>query len=250
MQSRRGGRWRSTQENLTVLSALRHFFDTYESVTPNYTAKVWLGAQGYVEQPFAGRSTAVAQVHAPWTRLPAGSTHALAITKDGPGRLYYRVGITYAPQQSALPAADAGFIVRRTYTALDNPADVTQLADGQWKIKLGARVRVTLQASASAARYQVALVDPLPAGFEPVNEALVTSERTSPSLLDSYWNYRNVRDNRVEGFQGNFVAGVHQLSYTARATTPGTFVAAPAKAEEMYSPETFGRSESNTVVVQ
>jgi hypothetical protein len=248
--SRRGGRWRSTQENLAVLSAMHHYFDAYESVTPSYTAKVWLGKEGYVEQPFVGRSTAVAQVHAPWTRLGAGTSHALAITKDGSGRLYYRVGITYAPRQSALPAVDAGFIVRRTYTALDNPSDVTQLADGRWQIKLGARVRVTLQASASAARSQVALVDPLPAGFEPVNEALVTSERTSPSELDSYWNYRNTRDNRVEGFQAVFAAGVHQLSYTARATTPGSFVAAPAKAEEMYSPETFGRSESNTVVIQ
>ena len=46
------------------------------------------------------------------------------------------------------------------------------------------------------------------------------------------------------------VCGTHVLAYTARATTPGTFVAAPAKAEEMYAPETFGRSAATVVVVE
>ncbi len=36
----------------------------------------------------------------------------------------------------------------------------------------------------------------------------------------------------------------------ARATTPGTFVVPPAKAEEMYSPEVFGRSGSDWVIVK
>jgi uncharacterized protein YfaS (alpha-2-macroglobulin family) len=44
--------------------------------------------------------------------------------------------------------------------------------------------------------------------------------------------------------------GVHRFSYSVRATTPGTFVAAPAKAEEMYNPETFGRSNGVRVVVE
>jgi uncharacterized protein YfaS (alpha-2-macroglobulin family) len=35
----------------------------------------------------------------------------------------------------------------------------------------------------------------------------------------------------------------------ARATTPGEFVVPPAKAEEMYSPEVFGRSGSDRVVI-
>ena len=44
--------------------------------------------------------------------------------------------------------------------------------------------------------------------------------------------------------------GVHNYSYTARATTPGTFVVPPAKAEEMYAPETFGRSSSDRVIIE
>jgi hypothetical protein len=35
----------------------------------------------------------------------------------------------------------------------------------------------------------------------------------------------------------------------ARANTPGIFAAAPAKAEEMYAPETYGRSNAESVAI-
>jgi uncharacterized protein YfaS (alpha-2-macroglobulin family) len=59
-----------------------------------------------------------------------------------------------------------------------------------------------------------------------------------------------MRDNRTEAFQMDVREGTHRFSYTVRAATPGTFIAAPAKAEEMYSPETFGRSNGIQVVIE
>jgi hypothetical protein len=164
--------------------------------------------------------------------------------------MYYRVGVSYAPRETNLPALDAGFIVRRSYAAVDDPADVTRLPDGRIKIRLGAKVQVTLEALVTGRRYQVALVDPLPAGFETVNEALATSERAARNELDGHWDFTNLRDERSEAFALEMGEGLHRFSYTVRAKTPGTFVAAPAKAEEMYSPETFGRSSSQTVVIE
>jgi uncharacterized protein YfaS (alpha-2-macroglobulin family) len=43
---------------------------------------------------------------------------------------------------------------------------------------------------------------------------------------------------------------VYDYDYLARATTPGTFVVPPPKAEEMYHPETFGRGRGDFVVVE
>ena len=57
------------------------------------------------------------------------------------------------------------------------------------------------------------------------------------------------RDERVEAFTSLLWDGVHEYTYVARATTPGQFVVPPPKAEEMYSPETFGRGASTRVVV-
>ena len=102
----------------------------------------------------------------------------------------------------------------------------------------------------------MALVDPMPAGFEPLNPALaVTGEvEGRRSASDSWWwtwyEHQNLRDDRAEAFSSYLWAGVHEYSYVVRATTPGTFVVPPAKAEEIYAPEVFGRSSSDTIIVQ
>jgi alpha-2-macroglobulin len=43
---------------------------------------------------------------------------------------------------------------------------------------------------------------------------------------------------------------VHEYTYVTRATTPGNYVVPQAKAEEMYMPETFGRSATDRVIVE
>jgi uncharacterized protein YfaS (alpha-2-macroglobulin family) len=58
-----------------------------------------------------------------------------------------------------------------------------------------------------------------------------------------------MRDDRVEAFASLLWEGVHEYTYIARATTPGSFIVPPAKAEEMYFPETFGRSGSDKVLI-
>ncbi len=247
---RKRGRWHTTQENLAALVSLRHYFNAYEKATPAYTASAWLGTAGYAEQAFAGRSLARAQLGVDWTQLTPGTNHDVAITRQGTGRLYYRLGITYAPVATDLPALDAGFVVRRTYRAVDSPDDVTTDQAGVLHIKLGARVVVVVEATATQPRYGVAVVDPLPAGLEAVNENLLVAERAVAVVTDTDWDHHNMRDNRIEAFRMHVPAGTQVTSYTARATTPGTFFAAPAKAEEMYAPETFGRSTGTRIVIE
>lgn len=261
---KKAGRWANTQENTFVLVALDRYFQTYEKITPDFVAKVWLG-QGYAgDHPFKGRSTETFQLDIPMQAVasaPGGKTE-LTIQKDGAGRLYYRIGMTYAPADLKLPAADYGFVVERRYEGVDSPGDVTRLPDGTWKIKAGARVRVRLAMANENRRYHVALVDPLPAGLEPMNPALAV---TGPIPLDPqeqknagpYWwwmrpwyEHQNLRDERVEAFASLLWEGVHRYDYVARATTPGTFVVPPPKAEEMYMPETFGRGGSDRVIVE
>ena len=246
LDSRKRGRWMSTQENLAVLQAMRRYFDTYEKTTPDFTGKLWVGNAGYAEHAFSKRD-ARARVAVPWTQL-AGASHTLAMSKTGPGRLYYRVGIQYAPAKLDLPPLDAGFVVRRSYRAVDRPSDVTRTPEGNYKVKLGSLVVVTLEVLSTSHRYAVALVDPLPAGFEPVNTRLATSEAATTDV--SAWDHFNLRDNRSEGFAMDFGVGSRRFTYTVRATTPGTFAAAPARAEEMYSPETFGRTSGATVTIE
>ncbi|MBW2255544.1 MAG: hypothetical protein JRI25_13220, partial [Deltaproteobacteria bacterium] len=168
------GRWGNTQENAFVLLAMDSYFHAYESQTPDFMARVWLGEGFAGEHAFRGRSTEYALIDIPMGFLTdPGGEMDLTIAKEGQGRLYYRVGMRYAPRDLTYEAADYGFAVVREYDAIDDPEDVQRDADGVWHIRAGSRVRVRLTMVAPARRYHVALVDPLPAGLEPQNPAVV-----------------------------------------------------------------------------
>ena len=264
LANRVAGRWTNTQENVFILLALDRYFNTYEAQTPDFVARIWLGEQYAGEATFRGRTTDYKQIDVPM-RYVAGrpGPQDLIVSKEGPGRLYYRLGLRYAPTDLKLPPYDAGFTVERVYQAVDDPADVRRDPDGAWHIKAGARVRVKLTMVAPARRYHVALVDPLPAGLEALNPALAvtgsqpTESGTGGARPSSYWwwwgpwyAHQNLRDERAEAFTSLLWDGVYTYDYIARATTPGTFIVPPTKAEEMYAPETFGRSAVDTVIVE
>lgn len=264
MAHRTKGRWGNTQENAFVLLALDKYFNAYEKVTPDFVARVWLGDRYAGEHAFKGRTTEEHQIDIAMKYVGEADDQKLYIQKDGKGRMYYRIGMNYAPKSLWLDAADHGFVVERTYEGVDDPTDVKRRADGAWEVKAGAKVKVKLTMVAESRRYHVALVDPMPAGFESLNPALgVTEDIPQDQAINSgrsdafswwWWSrpwfeHQNMRDERTEAFTTLLWGGVHNYTYYARATTPGEFVVPPAKAEEMYSPETFGRSSSDRVFV-
>ena len=148
---------------------------------------------------------------------------------------------------------------------LDRPDDVVFDVDSQaYKIRSGARVRVLLTMSNQTRRFHVALVDWMPAAFEALNPALKGTGELPPLSADGeesvnrgsycwwrgpWYEHQNFRDERVEAFCMYLNPDVHEYSYVARCTQIGTFTAPPAKAEEMYAPEVFGRSASFKVHV-
>jgi alpha-2-macroglobulin len=259
---RKEGRWQNTQENAFILLALDRYFATYEKVTPDFIARAWLGDAYAGSHKFSGRTTDSHEINVPMSYLAGqGSAQNFILSKEGAGRLYYRIGMQYAPASLQLKAADYGFAVTRIYEAIDNANDVRREEDGTWRIKAGAQVRVRLTMVAQARRYHVALVDPLPAGFEAMNPELATTgniplDPKDPSTGGWWWRWRqwfehqNMRDERVEAFTSLLREGVYDYSYVARATTPGVFIVPPSKAEEMYHPETFGRGASDRVVIE
>ncbi len=257
------GRWENTQENAFILLALDRYFQVYEKATPNFVARAWLGDGLAGSHEYRGRTTDSHQINVPMNYLMSSAmpqTQNLTLGKEGTGRLYYRIGMNYAPTSLQLKPYNAGFTVSRNYEAVDDPNDVRRLEDGSWRIKAGTRVRVRLTMYAATRRYHVALVDPMPAGFEALNPALAVTGNLPRDDKDQnargwWWSWQwfqhqNMRDERVEAFTTMLWEGVYNYSYIARATTPGNFVVPPTKAEEMYHPETFGRSASERVVIE
>ncbi|CAF4288196.1 unnamed protein product [Rotaria socialis] len=191
----------------------------------------------------------------------------LIIHKDGNGRLYYRIAMNYAPSNLQLKAVNYGFKIERIYAAIDDPSHVQKQPDGTWKFKLQEKIQVTLTMTTTQQRHHIALVDYLPAGCEPLNRKLngTLTDNTNSSITGSKRNnysdgrrpyltigwtdHENLRDERAEAFRSILWPGVYEWSHVMRATCAGTFITPPAKAEEMYSPENFGRCATEMVII-
>lgn len=131
--------------------------------------------------------------------------------------------------------------------------------------KAGDLVRVVLTFHLTKERRYVAATDPLPAGFEAVESWFATTarsleaERSRAEREDDGWfswwqeggfDHVERHDDRVQLFATRLSEGTHTFSYLARATTAGTFRTAPARAEEMYEPEVFGRTATAVIEVR
>lgn len=230
------GRWNNAHENAFILVALNRYFQTFESVTPDFVARAWLGDLYATEATFEGRSTDRVATLVPMNEVIAAGDSTIVLSKDGDGRLYYRLGLRYAPTNLQLAARDEGFVVERVYEAIDDPADVSRRADGTWAIRAGAKVRVKLTMVADARRTHVALIDPLPAGLEPINPSLVVSQTTQPAddddptgfRLESAWfwgwnwfEHQNLRDDRAEAFASFLPGGTYEYTYVAPSDDAG-----------------------------
>ncbi|HVO31943.1 MAG TPA: alpha-2-macroglobulin family protein, partial [bacterium] len=251
--SRVKGRWLTTQENAWVILAMSRYYHAFEKTTPDFVARTWLADRFMGEAGFKGRTMDIKRITVPLESLYASDAKAIAartpetlvLAKDGPGRMYYRLGLTYAPKSLDVKPEEQGFSVTRGYEAVDDKGDVARDADGTWVIKAGATVKVRLTIVVPDRAYYAAITDPLPAGLEAVNTELATSARARPSGEEesvrdtwswySFWAFDHIqmRDDRVELFANQLPTGVYEYTYLARATTLGKFVVPPLKAEEM-----------------
>jgi len=154
---------------------------------------------------------------------------------------------------------DQGFRVERRYAIQGAKAESKSF-------KAGDLIKVTLTIRNTKERRFVAVTDPIPAGTEPVESwfattatELVEAQRDAETASSGgewmWWrrggfDHVERHDDRVNLFATRLSEGPHEYSYLVRATTAGTFTAAPMSAEEMYTPEVFGRTASDVVEVK
>jgi uncharacterized protein YfaS (alpha-2-macroglobulin family) len=271
LAGRRNGVWQGTQENSYVLQTLDKYFSTYEKQTPDFEGQTWLNDTLVANHKFAGRSLDTKSTTVPMEYLLSKSktSNDVLINKEGPGRMYYRVGLDYASKDLNLKPIDQGFTVSRTYEPVNSDSDadsnansdVTKDEKGTWHFKAGSTIRVKVKFAAPGARYHVALSDPLPAGTEAINKSLAGTKSIEPArevgdsntheqYQEHWYEHENLRDHQAEAFAAVLNAGKYQYSYLIRATTPGRFIVPPTKAEEMYMSETFGRAHTDNVVIE
>jgi alpha-2-macroglobulin len=272
MAVRKDGRWGNTQENAYAMEALVNYYRKFEPAAPDFRAIARLGEQELSREEFRGRTTEAQVTEVPMARLaasgPAGTKRPLTFTKEGTGTLFYSARLRYAVDQLFQDGLDSGFRVERRY----EPFVETGARPAATTYDAGDLVRVTLTFRLPKERRFVAVTDPLPAGFEAVESWFATTAGDLAAQQDRQTNERDERgseaddwenwfrsggfdhverhDDRIQLFATRLSEGVHEFSYVARATTAGAFRTAPARVEEMYAPEVFGRTATTTIEIR
>jgi hypothetical protein len=265
MAARKDGRWGNTQENAHAMDALVAYYRRFESVVPDFTAVVALGEQELAREDFKGRSTESVSTSVPMADLLSrgrpGSSQPLTFSKSGTGTLFFTARLRYAADQLFQDGLDNGIRIERRYEPFVENGESAPATS----YKAGDLVRVVLTFQLTKERRYVAATDPLPAGFEAVESwfattaASLAAERTQASQEGdgwlSWWQHGGFdhierHDDRIQLFATRLSEGTHTFTYIARATTAGTFRTAPARAEEMYEPEVFGRTGTAVIEVR
>ncbi|MEN9866881.1 MAG: hypothetical protein RL748_2471, partial [Pseudomonadota bacterium] len=118
-------------------------------------------------------------------------------------------------------------------------------------------VRVRVRSLDRAYLPQVALVDLLPGGLEPVLNLPADSDEPDTPIWrrrlggKSSWNitYADIREDRVV-FYGDVSSTMTEVTYKVRATNVGTFVMPAAYGEAMYEHRIFARSAAGSFVIK
>jgi uncharacterized protein YfaS (alpha-2-macroglobulin family) len=256
LKRRRGGLWGNTQENVFGIMAL---------ATLAGSSAGGRDAPG-TELTVAGRridGKALERVSRRVRRLRLGEadlaltpgraqTIPVAMEKPGaPMFLTVRAEYEQTLGKTAREPTSHGFRMQRHYETVQGTS-----LEGQ-TIPLGSLVRVRLTVHADGKQNYVALDDRLPAGLEPLNAALETTERVSLGAFGQsgkrgleVLSHSEIRDARIAFYADEMAAGDYEFVYLARATTPGTFLRPAGRVEAMYRPEIQATTAIDTVRVK
>ena len=267
LQERDGGSWRTTQETAWALLALGDYRRAQEKAVPDMTARVFFGDDLAAEHAFQGRSLQPQIDKFPAARLVAAGNTPIAFQVEGQGTLFYEARLRYVRKKLPEDTLDRGFYIEKRLRRVTTDTLAEALAvvpkDGATSFQGGDLVLADIVVVTPKPRRFVAIDDPLPAGFEAIDMRLATSSRRPGFELGSggsneddedgggWASYtKEIRDDRVLFFIDELPAGVYRYRYLARATSIGSFVVPPTKAEEMYTPEVFGRTGAARMVVK
>jgi uncharacterized protein YfaS (alpha-2-macroglobulin family) len=162
--------------------------------------------------------------------------------------LFSTVALSVRPPGIIHPRVDRGFTVQRRYDRLDDFNEPHQTQ--RWCV--GDRVLVSLRVTVPRDSAYVVLDDALPSILEAINPGF-KSRAGQPATIsgpsDHLWisDFHELRPDRYLSFANNLSAGDYSLSYVARVRTAGVVTAPPSKVEEMYHPERYGLSTTETL---
>ena len=245
--------WYNSLSSASMLLAVDAYFNAVAQNASGRLSAQSINAQGQA------MALALGSVN-PLTRAPVPEgTQRLKLANDSDFKLFYSWTEQGFERQLADKPLNKGMEI--FHEVLDEKGKpVTQI-----KIGDEVTVRVRVRSLDRSRIDDVALVDMLPGGLEPVLQAAsdgdgsgdAESEEASDEPLwkrrlgvKGSWDlrYADIREDRVV-FYGSVGKELVELTYRARATNAGDFVVPPAYGEAMYDRRVFSRSAGGRLKV-
>jgi uncharacterized protein YfaS (alpha-2-macroglobulin family) len=259
MLTRTGSAWDTTRDSALAVSALAAYARHAHEARASYTYRVAVDGRTVLHRTVTPRSTTADTVRRPVAALHRDGasftvTRAQRAGSVGGGPLYYVAQLHYFLRAAAIRPLVQGISIRRRYLSFAGHRTRSVRAGTVLQVELTLRTGRTLS--------HLALVDPLPAGFEPIDQSLNTSRQglfqawqppaLSPGVqnLGPYVTHRDLRDDRVSLYVDSLLPGTYRYTYLVQATVAGSYGVAPARASETFFPEVFGRSGGQVVTVR
>ena len=269
LDRQRKERWENTQENLFCMNALARYSAAFETEPTNLELAVRIGSNELAKVSLKGVQSEPLEVSRPLTAQDAGRKEAVIVAPTGTGRFYYSSRLAYAPKDIKQGATNSGIELSREYSVERN--GTWTLLKAPVVLRQGELVKVDLFLRIPAPRNFVVVNDPIPGGLEPVNRDLSTT-----SIVDadkgafqgaqesawfdfrgwidfgtSFWSFyhKEIRHSSARFYSEYLPAGNYHLTYVSQAVAAGEFIILPAHAEEMYNPDVFGDSASDTLQI-
>lgn len=257
LKRRNGGLWGNTQENVFGIMAI-HAVVTAQSGDQNAPVMELTRNSEPVDiaamQESSRQVRRLALVESD-LKLENGkaNTQKVSLKNNGGTPIFLTVRMQYdvplTPEN--MQAQSQGFTITRHYETLEGAS-----LDGQ-PIPLGSLVRVRVNVKTDGEYHYVAIDDKLPAGFEPLNTELKTTQTVEQGELSaalqrgaSVLSYKEIRDSRVAFYVDEMLPSEYEFAYIARATTPGVFLRPAGRVEAMYQTENFGVTSIDTVTIR
>ena len=241
LNQRQQDSWETTKATADALLGLSAYYRTQILTTPpNLRVTLTQGSQRLHEWIPTPQDT--------YRTLRFGQadlgSQPLRLTPSGSGDLYYRFNLT-AVSARPTPPQSQGLTLTRQYFTLRPGGRIRPLSGS---VAPGSLVMAKLTVTTPETRRYVMLEDPLPSGAEVTSQTRPEGE--NPYDWAWFWSEQTVRDERITFFVTELPAGQHEFIYLFRPEIPGTFQVSPALIEEMYDPQVFATTSSQTLTIE
>ncbi|MEO7719669.1 MAG: MG2 domain-containing protein, partial [Capsulimonas sp.] len=270
MANRTGDHWDCPKTTAEAIGALTAYLGQAHEMQPAFDATILVN--GAPLSPMRFDRASVEQpdrvIEIPATQLRAGDND-ITLTKNGPGRLYYSLELRqqiaqasprpepgfwhrvndrlFHPERALLPPADSGYRIKRVLLR------TTTRRNFLWEDTVPARetnyrredtMLVRLIIDSTRAGSHLIVEEPIPAGCT-ISE--VSGDQAES--WDNWWDYTDVRDNRIVFFIGDLPRGRHEIDYRLRASSPGRYDVMPTSITGTFDPTLRALGNSSRIEV-